>query len=899
LNFWGGTLKMGHCPDTRKRLVMAISKTEFLETVKKANVLSPEQLVQWSKHSSSDGVQIANQMVRDRALTEWQAKYLLTGRYQLELGNYRLLQRIQRDELGDRFLAVHKQLGRRVDIQVLAANLMNDAAHLKTFIDRVSRTSTLDHPNLGHVYDIDQAGGRYYLVTEHAAGKCLGEVSGEELSESTVVKWLQQVLSGLEHAHSNGTIHGDLTVDDFVIDEEHGIKIQNLAITDLRSHFRRDRAATFGDDLRAVSVLFGNLINRLSGSEPSPSRDELRAIVGELAKGSGIVSITRASQRLNEWLERFGSLSKEFEPELQLHGIEENVTHDSEEFVSTAPSSQNRLKAGSNGQKITEDEIEDHEHFPIQGRFSRMAVENPVGLLSTAFALGVLASAAVTYAMLGPLTSTKPPQLADASEKISESGNPPSRSATQASENPTSSHRSVAAEETKTGMLEPTAAAEIPLSAAPDEADIGTISSTITKVADETKQGDMFLLGNQSSDSRATLNDQRESELTKSELTKSELAKSELAKDSSPVPEPPATMSATPDRNSSQPEPETKQLLTPSGLTPEQFEKRTETPFNYFPKQVSLPDIEDHEPAKLGEVFISNRYLLGAEIITHAGISGSKVEFAAERDPSDNQRWLVGIGRTANDRKTPIAVIQRMEHEIFFEWLPEAKRNKQAGFLKNCLLKLFIPDQSLAVALRTPVEIEPLLLSSEKLSAETQFDLDFLPNTEHLLIEVVTVKIEDIRLSPSVIDLNMGNPGRVLLKREDNNPLVWVNLGLELKAKAKLRVDLVVFDSVRARPLKNLQELQKLANEWKQWELEWTQKHQIAEATPAQPGKSEEKRTLVSELSKRKNLAKTNATKLFDYVERAPKMMNQPYGIRILARYDGFEVELARTKLEN
>lgn len=91
-----------------------ISKSDFLACVKKSRVIEDDRLEQLlSEIDSDDPAELATKMVRDQLLTRWQAKYLMAGRSRLDIGSYRLLERITRDELGDRFLATHKQLGRK------------------------------------------------------------------------------------------------------------------------------------------------------------------------------------------------------------------------------------------------------------------------------------------------------------------------------------------------------------------------------------------------------------------------------------------------------------------------------------------------------------------------------------------------------------------------------------------------------------------------------------------------------------------------------------------------------------------------------------------------------------------------------------------------------------------
>ena len=79
-----------------------------------------------SRVDDEDPKRIASKLVRDKMLTSWQAKLLLAGRSRLTVGNYRLLSRINRDELGDRFEAIHSQLGRKVVIQIFPSSIDKD-----------------------------------------------------------------------------------------------------------------------------------------------------------------------------------------------------------------------------------------------------------------------------------------------------------------------------------------------------------------------------------------------------------------------------------------------------------------------------------------------------------------------------------------------------------------------------------------------------------------------------------------------------------------------------------------------------------------------------------------------------------------------------------------------------
>jgi hypothetical protein len=879
---------------------MTVTKSEFLETVKKSQLLSPDQLQRWLDNEASDGVQTAMQMVREQVLTEWQAKYLLTGRYQLELGNYRLMDRIQRDELGDQFSALHKQLSRKVDIQVLSASIANDASRVKSFINRVSRTSILDHPHLSHVYDIDQVGGRYYLVTEHVGGKKLAELAPEELSTHDLARWLLQALNGLEHAHGNGTVHGDLSLRDIAIDPEQGVKILNLATTELRNSGNRNGKATPQEDLRALARCFGELLNKGARNLAQAGNDQLKTIIEQLSGSNAIRTVSDTKSQLKNWLAIHAAPGREEDLQIRWDEIEEPFETQSEAFISQTPSSQNRfggktVPAGPEylgDEYPSQDEESDDAEFPRRW-FATMALERPWQCLAAAFAIGSLISAPATYFVLRSFAPSPAAHVADSGTR-----SPGSTAFGSRQDNSSITGRQRSNEQVR---------ARSAVNERAEEKALSQPESNLAQSGTETEPDSVdSLLPNQ----KSVIYETSESsglETSKSQtgadttLTSSEMEShdSQLVADlteqsSEAVPK--AQTITNSEALTIKPDPAAMQPATE--ISAEEFAKRSETPFGFLPKQLSLPDLDDLAEVKLGEVFLPNRFLLGAEIIAHPGISGAKIDFSAERDSLDNQRWLLGIGRVGNDRKTPIAALRKAENQLLFQWLPEAKRNKQAGYLKNCLLKLFTPDLSASFPLRAAVAIEPLMLTPEKLSVETQFDLDYLPAQENLVIELMPVNIQDTRLSPSLIDLTHGLPGKVLLKREDTHPLAWINVGLEVKTRVRLQVDFVVTDKTRVQTLKSLNQLQELANWSKQQELYATQQHQMISETPAQPGKGDEKRSHLAQLSRMKTEAKTAAIKFQDYVDQAPKMMHQPYGIRIAARFEGMEIELARTKIE-
>ena len=119
-----------------------INKDDFLAALRKSNVLSPEVLQAWlDKNPTNDGQQTALHLSKAGLITRWQAKYLMSGRHLLKIGNYVLLERISQDELGDLFIANHESLDRKVLIQFLPTELNADKAKVDCFLQRVGIAS--------------------------------------------------------------------------------------------------------------------------------------------------------------------------------------------------------------------------------------------------------------------------------------------------------------------------------------------------------------------------------------------------------------------------------------------------------------------------------------------------------------------------------------------------------------------------------------------------------------------------------------------------------------------------------------------------------------------------------------------------------------------------------------
>ena len=253
-----------------------INKDDFLATLRKSNILAPETLQAWlDENPTTDGQHTALELSKAGLITRWQAKYLLAGRHLLRIGNYVLLERLSQDDLGDLFIANHESLDRKVQIQFLATDLKTGTPQCDQFLQRVGKVSELDHPNLIHLYDVDQEKGRYYVVTEFFPGQTLSDVAGT-LDSATLARVLLQVTDALEFLHHKQITHGSVSANEVTISANNEVKLGGLALAPLRS----GNAESPSSDYEQLGELASNAFRQLPITEQTGRLESLVAGIG-------------------------------------------------------------------------------------------------------------------------------------------------------------------------------------------------------------------------------------------------------------------------------------------------------------------------------------------------------------------------------------------------------------------------------------------------------------------------------------------------------------------------------------------------------------------------------------------------------------------------------------------
>jgi serine/threonine protein kinase len=150
------------------------------------------------------------------------------------ISHYQILEKLGEGGMGVVYKARDTHLNRSVALKVLPPEKVADPERKRRFVQEAQSASALNHPNIIHIYDIDQQDGVDYIAMEYVQGKTLGELIGRKgLKLGDALKCAIQIADALSRAHAAGIIHRDLKPGNIMVDEHGLVKVLDFGLAKL------------------------------------------------------------------------------------------------------------------------------------------------------------------------------------------------------------------------------------------------------------------------------------------------------------------------------------------------------------------------------------------------------------------------------------------------------------------------------------------------------------------------------------------------------------------------------------------------------------------------------------------------------------------------------------------
>lgn len=151
-----------------------------------------------------------------------------------KFGRYEILSQLGKGGMGEVYLARDPKLNRSLALKILPEELAANRERMVRFTQEAQAAAALNHPNVAHVYEIGEQDGLNFIAMEYVDGKTLREkIHYERTDLRILIKYLQQVASGLAKAHAAGIVHRDLKPDNIMITRDGFAKILDFGLAKL------------------------------------------------------------------------------------------------------------------------------------------------------------------------------------------------------------------------------------------------------------------------------------------------------------------------------------------------------------------------------------------------------------------------------------------------------------------------------------------------------------------------------------------------------------------------------------------------------------------------------------------------------------------------------------------
>src|ERR1700685_3497330 len=147
------------------------------------------------------------------------------------ISHYRIVEKLGRGGMGEVYLAEDKQLGRKVAIKFLPAEVATNENARQRLLREAQTAATLDHPNICAIYEVGQDRGYSFIVLQYIEGETLAARLKRQLPDlREALAIAAQVADALNEAHAHGIIHRDIKPENIMLTARSQVKVLGFGL---------------------------------------------------------------------------------------------------------------------------------------------------------------------------------------------------------------------------------------------------------------------------------------------------------------------------------------------------------------------------------------------------------------------------------------------------------------------------------------------------------------------------------------------------------------------------------------------------------------------------------------------------------------------------------------------
>jgi serine/threonine protein kinase len=191
-------------------------------------------------------------------------------------GHYKIVRRLGQGGMGVVYEAEDQKLGRSVAIKLLPEATRQDPAALERFWREARTASSLNHPGICTIHELNESGDQPFIVMELLEGQSLDKLYYRRpMAYPKLLDVGVQVADALDAAHRKGILHRDIKPGNIFLSPSGQVKILDFGLAKLEDGYANPGARTdatqAGNDLLTSP---GSAVGTIAYMSPEQARGE-------------------------------------------------------------------------------------------------------------------------------------------------------------------------------------------------------------------------------------------------------------------------------------------------------------------------------------------------------------------------------------------------------------------------------------------------------------------------------------------------------------------------------------------------------------------------------------------------------------------------------------------------